>query len=452
VEVAVAPADPTKLVWTGAIDSMWTRIGNWDNPCAIPTTGDTVIVPPGATVPVFVPTIQLSVLELDNHAGLVLGGFLQITEELRLLAGHVTCGNFDLYLGSGAFTSNASHVSFVVTNGSGRLVKNGIGLGGPPFLFPVGFSTTDYVPVTLQNKGGTDQFGIRVTPGVLQDGTSGTPLAGDVVGVTWHIDEQAPGGSDVTIKFQWDGKHELSSFDQQHCAVAHFAGTSWSVLQNYGPSQGATSFTRTVGNVSNFSPFAVTDSSSTIPVELSAFYASKSGRDVLLYWQTETETDNLGFEIQRRQADLDSWETLSFVPGAGTATTQHQYRYLDRPPAAGRWSYRLRQLDFSGQAAHSHEIAVDVFAAAREFAVMQNYPNPFNPTTHISWQQPESSPVRLAVFNSLGKCVFETAIGIHGPGTHQYRWTVPAGLGGGIYHYRLHTRFGSAGGAMLYLP
>lgn len=47
-----------------------------------------------------------------------------------------------------------------------------------------------------------------------------------------------------------------------------------------------------------------------------------------------------------------------------------------------------------------------------EFALLQNYPNPFNPTTRIVFDVPQSSPVRVAVYNLQGRLVKELVSGV----------------------------------------
>ncbi|MBK8662917.1 MAG: hypothetical protein IPN18_14415 [Ignavibacteriales bacterium] len=48
-----------------------------------------------------------------------------------------------------------------------------------------------------------------------------------------------------------------------------------------------------------------------IPVELSGFSAIPLGNKVTLQWTTETETNNMGFEIERRDKYGD-WKKIAF--------------------------------------------------------------------------------------------------------------------------------------------
>lgn len=66
----------------------------------------------------------------------------------------------------------------------------------------------------------------------------------------------------------------------------------------------------------------------------------------------------------------------------------------------------------------------------------QNYPNPFNPTTTIRYGVPAAEPVRLSIYDLLGREVAVLADATQAPGT--YRVVLDAaGWPSGIYLYRL---------------
>ncbi|HMB90796.1 MAG TPA: T9SS type A sorting domain-containing protein, partial [Rhodothermales bacterium] len=71
-------------------------------------------------------------------------------------------------------------------------------------------------------------------------------------------------------------------------------------------------------------------------------------------------------------------------------------------------------------------------------ALSQNYPNPFNPTTTIAFALPQTAPVRLAVYDVLGREVAVLVDGVQPAGTHQVqidarRWS------SGMYFYTLEA-------------
>ncbi|MDM7971667.1 MAG: T9SS type A sorting domain-containing protein [candidate division Zixibacteria bacterium] len=81
--------------------------------------------------------------------------------------------------------------------------------------------------------------------------------------------------------------------------------------------------------------------------------------------------------------------------------------------------------------------------AAGAVGLSQNFPNPFNSGTTLSFTVPKTSPVRLEVFNVLGRRVAVLAEGVHTPGVYRVHWAGKDEQGGeapsGVYFYRLET-------------
>lgn len=72
------------------------------------------------------------------------------------------------------------------------------------------------------------------------------------------------------------------------------------------------------------------------------------------------------------------------------------------------------------------------------FALEQNYPNPFNPTTTIRYDLPESSEVRLEIYNVMGQRVAVLVNAHQASGSHSVSFDA-SNLASGIYHYRLQS-------------
>ena len=141
--------------------------------------------------------------------------------------------------------------------------------------------------------------------------------------------------------------------------------------------------------------------SSLVPVELTAFYGSYQNGSVILEWITSTETNNQGFEIQRRN-DNSYLEPMGFVDGKGTSTNRVTYNFIDKNLTSKRYSYRLKQIDFDGTFQYSSEVVVDI-PFLGDYVLHQNYPNPFNPSTKIRFTIPERSMVKITLHDILGK-------------------------------------------------
>jgi hypothetical protein len=172
-----------------------------------------------------------------------------------------------------------------------------------------------------------------------------------------------------------------------------------------------------------------------LPVELTSFTASVSLKgDVELQWVTATEINNHGFEVERRTQNTE-FIPIGFVKGNGTTTEQKIYSYTDKNLEAGKYYYRLKQIDFNGQFEYSNEIEVDVIQVS-QFSLEQNYPNPFNPTTTISWQSPISGWQTLKVYDVLGNEVATLVDEFKPAGRFKVEFNAD-NLSSGVYYYQL---------------
>ncbi len=173
-----------------------------------------------------------------------------------------------------------------------------------------------------------------------------------------------------------------------------------------------------------------------VPVELSSFTATALTNSVELNWITSTETNNSGFEIQRKTLDGNSeWAKIGFVEGNGTSTEMNTYSFIDKNPSRGINLYRLKQIDYDGSYKIFNSVAVN-FNQPFEFSLHQNYPNPFNPTTVISWQLPVGSHQTLKVFDILGNEVVTLVDEFREAGSYKVEFNASA-LPSGVYYYKL---------------
>ncbi|NUN10601.1 MAG: T9SS type A sorting domain-containing protein [Ignavibacteriaceae bacterium] len=170
-----------------------------------------------------------------------------------------------------------------------------------------------------------------------------------------------------------------------------------------------------------------------VPVELTSFKANTVGNNVTLNWSTATETNNRGFEIQRKSGS--DFVTVGFVSGKGTTTETQNYSYTDKVDQFGAVSYRLKQIDFDGTYAYSSVVETEILKPAT-FEMAQNYPNPFNPSTNIKFGLAADSKVSLKVFNILGQEVATLVNASMTAGNHTVKFDASS-LQSGIYFARI---------------
>lgn len=184
-----------------------------------------------------------------------------------------------------------------------------------------------------------------------------------------------------------------------------------------------------------------------LPITLASFTATAvSGQaGVSVVWQTLTEVDNYGFHIERRAADAGTFQQVGFVPTKGNGIVPHDYAWVDESVSPGRWYYRLRQVDLTGEESTTDEVLVEVsgLTAVEDentpagFALQQNYPNPFNPETAIQFSVEQAGQARLVVYDALGQEVATLFDGIAESGRFYRVRFGGAGLASGVYFYRL---------------
>lgn len=178
-----------------------------------------------------------------------------------------------------------------------------------------------------------------------------------------------------------------------------------------------------------------------LPVELTSFTASTNNNIVNLNWQTATEVNNYGFDIERTVVETHSdaslqWEKIGFVKGSGNSNSPKSYNFTDKNLTSTKFKYRLKQIDIDGKFEYSNEVEVEIIPAA--YSLSQNYPNPFNPITSIKFELPQASKVTLNVYNILGEQVVNLINENLEAGFHSVPFNASE-LPSGTYIYRLQA-------------
>ena len=164
-----------------------------------------------------------------------------------------------------------------------------------------------------------------------------------------------------------------------------------------------------------------------VPVELTSFIAENNSDAVVLRWNTATEKNNKGFEIERQSGSVQppgdiNWAKIGYVEGNGTTTEPKNYSFNDKNVVSGKYSYRLKQIDFDGSVHYSPKIDITLNSVPTVFALSQNYPNPFNPATSIRYDIPVQTPVTLKIYDGLGRLIKTLVDEVKDPGKYVVTW------------------------------
>jgi hypothetical protein len=184
-----------------------------------------------------------------------------------------------------------------------------------------------------------------------------------------------------------------------------------------------------------------------LPVELSSFTASSNQNGVNLKWQTETEVNNYGFDVERKVhtstefspiksgLSVPAWEKVGFVGGNGNSNSPKEYSFIDKSPSGGsKFQYRLKQIDNDGAFKYSDVVEVEVVPT--QFELSQNYPNPFNPSTKIAYTLPIDSKVSIKVYDMLGNEVATLENDEKEAGYYEINFDAK-GFASGVYFYNI---------------
>jgi len=326
-------------------------------------------------------------------------------------------------------------------------LDNLTGLGSHTFTPPVTAIGTQTVATGANTYPFTDKYLRLEFTGVTAGGTIqvafyGTPpanatgLPGNVSQYRWVITNN--GVADFTVNF----RVKRSSF--LGLTTATPGNSDVKLYKRETPGSGSFTdlgfMTYDSGNdeyylsVTSFSEFIIQSPSEPLPVELTSFTASAKGTSVTLNWETKTEIDNNGFEVERNTTG--TWQKIGFVEGHGTANSPKYYSYSDNNPLGNKLQYRLKQIDNDGDFEYSNVVEVEL--APVSYTLYQNYPNPFNPSTVIRFAIPAAGNVTVNVFNTLGEKVATLLDGQLESGYHQVTFDA-ANLPSGLYFYEVQA-------------
>jgi hypothetical protein len=172
-----------------------------------------------------------------------------------------------------------------------------------------------------------------------------------------------------------------------------------------------------------------------LPVELVSFSALAINNQIQLKWETVTEINSYGFDIER--SICNAWQKIGFVEGHGNSNSEKEYSFIDEKVSSGnKYSYRLKEINTDGTFKYSKIVEVD-YASPSRFTLSQNYPNPFNPVTNIRFEFDKNTRALLTVYDVLGNEVISLFNGRAEAGKMYKIKFDGSALSSGVYYYKL---------------
>lgn len=139
-----------------------------------------------------------------------------------------------------------------------------------------------------------------------------------------------------------------------------------------------------------------------MPVTLVSFNAKlKQKNAALLTWETSSEVNNAGFEIEM-SPDARNFVKAGFVDGNGDSKIAHQYQYSIGELTGGTYYFRLKQLDYDGKFEYSQIRSVEVTGTGDMLSI---YPNPTSGKLRFSPSKHQNQAFSIQITNQSGKVV-----------------------------------------------
>ncbi|MBK6619323.1 MAG: T9SS type A sorting domain-containing protein [Saprospirales bacterium] len=311
-----------------------------------------------------------------------------------------------LVINDNATVTGASDNSFA--NGPVRKVGNDV------FPFPIGKTGAGYAPLAISAPSASNHaFDAEYFWSPPPAGTIGLGID-HISGLEYWDLDQTTGASSVFVSLSWRDLSEVSI--PSELLIVRLDAGQWVSHGNGGATGDATAgAVVTAIPPSTYSFFALASSTAAnpLPVTWLDFRASVSEeKEVELVWSTGSESNNKGFGVER-SSNANDWETIAFVPGAGTTSEKQNYSYTDKSPVTSHQSliyYRLKQTDFSGAFEYSPLRFVEI---TNPQGVILVYPNPTDTEATISFSEPTEVQGLVRVYTQNNRFVLERVIPIH---------------------------------------
>ena len=297
------------------------------------------------------------------------------------------------------------------------------------YVYPFGYSTTDYIPFTFNKTAGN----VSIVASTYETGAPNTPLPNSVSNMNpsgpssdasnmavdrfWRLQMEngvtVPTG-DLTFSY----KGAENSIAGINCPTDVIAAQYWNnSIVNWNapaltPGSGCTTSgigTAQANGVSVFTttssqPFVLVKKIGILPIELLSFTTKCDNRKVIIKWATATEQNNDYFTVER-SPDALNYLPVGMVKGVGNSSSVQNYFFTDSDPLSGTSYYRLKQTDFDGTTKTFSAASLSSCASGAMNVVIGQNPT-IDGDIWVSISGAENKNVRVSVTDILGQNIY----------------------------------------------
>lgn len=266
------------------------------------------------------------------------------------------------------------------------------------YIFPFGYSISDYLPVSInKTSGGNTELKIStwgtgpdnmpfadsssVAACTNMNSIYGGSATTSVIDRWWDIVNSNSLTADIT--FSYRGAENTTSNPTSAINSQRWNGDQW--LWPSGTAAGVTSGVGTLAvfGQTTFSPFILVNSGAPLPIDLISFLGNCNEGNIELKWQTAHEENSNYFTIER-SADGLNWNETNKTEAVHNSNVTSYYSLIDEEINRDNdiIYYRLRETDVDGTSKTFPPIAVQSCTSIANTIV---YPNPFTNIINVEF-------------------------------------------------------------------
>ncbi len=160
----------------------------------------------------------------------------------------------------------------------------------------------------------------------------------------------------------------------------------------------------TAQNLDSLSYFDIIGLSPNLSIELERIWPEVEGNNINVYWTTASETNNMGFELER-STDAINFERIAWVDGQGNSAVSTDYKHTDTDVNEDIvYYYRIKAIETSGKEEYSPVVSASLGGDA---VGVQVFPNPISQRNEsLSLVAISDGNSQIEIFGESGQLMF----------------------------------------------
>lgn len=371
-----------------------------------------------------------------------------------------------LVVDNSAANAITRNTGWIISEGQYNYVKWNCGTVTGNYIYPFGYNTSSYLPLTFNKTtagasnvsvstwgtatsdnlpwAGVSDAGTVAAVSNMYDGTLGQDGSDEaVIDRWWDIYTSAAATANVTFSYRGAENTMSAGYQTAELASQHWTGSIWNdgkggTSGSY-TSTGTNGVTAGIGSVTasgltQFSPHVLVAKQAPLPVEWLNVSAECVQGDVNIQWSTASEQNSDYFTVERSWNGTNYFP-LSTVQAAGNSSVIKQYSLLDKDAYPGIAYYRIKETDFNGSFSYSKAASVPcfnediiIYTTSGEIAVI------------INSTQDEKYDIEL--YDVLGQLIISESQNV-AAGNNNFKLT-PRNISSSVYLVKVYSSSNSA--------